>query len=101
MINETVVKKISKKNKISIFQNFRNIIFCLCFALFFFSGSGNVMHDMELQIKANILRIELLEKQNQTLRLTLKKMNEKYELHLSNEEVRTPRMCNRNNFCYG
>lgn len=56
---------------------------------------------MELQIKANILRIELLEKQNQTLRLTLKKMNEKYELHLSNEEVRTPRMCNRNNFCYG
>lgn len=48
--------------------------------------SGNVMHDMELQIKANILRIELLEKQNQTLRLTLKKMNERYELHLSNEE---------------
>ena len=60
------------------------------------------MHDMELQIQANIVRIELLEKQNQTLRLSLKKMNEKYDSQPSNEQVITVKIYNRirNNLLY-
>lgn len=51
--------------------------------------NGDLIHDMELQIQANIVRIELLEKQNHTLRLSLS-MNEKYELNPSHEKNLKP-----------
>jgi hypothetical protein len=57
-------------------QNTLTISFFCC--VLSSEGSGNVLFDMEQQLEANQIRIELLEKENTTLRNSLVTLNERY-----------------------
>ena len=47
---------------------------CACVGLFLCPGTGNIVVDMENQVKANTMRIQVLEEQNEGLRRSITKV---------------------------
>ena len=47
---------------------------CICHNHYFSAGTGDIVTDMENQVKANTVRIQVLEEQNETLRNSVSKV---------------------------